>query len=379
MSPRIARTMKKWWPGIPVALILIAALLVFPFGASSAKAAQTRIYYVAADEVQWDYAPSFPGTNPMTGAPYGDGLKVFLAGGPDRIGDTYLKSRYRQYTDATFTTPVPQPPYLGILGPILRAEVGDTIEVHFKNNTRFPASMHPHGVFYAKDSEGNVYNDGSAENPALNDGNVPPGGQWTYIWRVPERAGPGPRDPSSVVWPYHGHVDEPGDTNGGLIGPIIITAKGMANPDGSPKGVSTELVTLFTVFDENRSIWIDENIATRITSRKFDPESEDFAESNLMHSINGYLSGDLPGLEMKAGSSVRWYLLAMGTEVDLHTIHWHGNVALDNGQRSDVIGMLPMMSKTVDMVPDNPGIWMYHCHVNDHLEAGMMALYTVKP
>jgi len=34
---------------------------------------------------------------------------------------------------------------------------------------------------------------------------------------------------------------------------------------------------------------------------------------------------------------------------------------------------------TVDMVPDNPGIWMFHCHIDDHMEAGMATFYEVKP
>ncbi|HZD00265.1 MAG TPA: multicopper oxidase domain-containing protein [Actinomycetes bacterium] len=29
------------------------------------------------------------------------------------------------------------------------------------------------------------------------------------------------------------------------------------------------------------------------------------------------------------------------------------------------------------MQPDNPGTWLYHCHANDHIDAGMAALYTV--
>jgi hypothetical protein len=31
----------------------------------------------------------------------------------------------------------------------------------------------------------------------------------------------------------------------------------------------------------------------------------------------------------------------------------------------------------VDMLADNPGTWMFHCHVEDHMELGMMALYTI--
>ena len=29
------------------------------------------------------------------------------------------------------------------------------------------------------------------------------------------------------------------------------------------------------------------------------------------------------------------------------------------------------------MVTDNPGIWLLHCHVNDHIKAGMIARFRV--
>jgi hephaestin len=35
--------------------------------------------------------------------------------------------------------------------------------------------------------------------------------------------------------------------------------------------------------------------------------------------------------------------------------------------------------ETVDMIPDNPGIWLFHCHVSDHMAAGMFTRYTVEP
>ena len=30
-------------------------------------------------------------------------------------------------------------------------------------------------------------------------------------------------------------------------------------------------------------------------------------------------------MTMRQGERVRWYVMGMGTEVDLHTPHWHGN------------------------------------------------------
>lgn len=79
---------------------------------------------------------------------------MFLQSGKDRVGSTYKKSVYKQYTDATYTTEIPKPGWLGFLGPIIRAEVGDTIKVHLKNFASRPYTIHPHGVFYEKDSEG---------------------------------------------------------------------------------------------------------------------------------------------------------------------------------------------------------------------------------
>jgi manganese oxidase len=363
--------------GLLAGLVVLLGLLA-P-GGQAASRGRTRTYYIVADEVRWDYAPL--GLNNITGRPFGAAENVFVQQGPDRIGKVYIKALYREYTDASFTHPKPRPPkwqHLGLLGPVIQAEVGDTIVVWFKNRTRFAMSLHPHGVFYRKNSEGAGYNDGTSGRARADDA-VPPGGRVRQVWQVPTRSGPGPNDPSSVLWMYHSHVDESGDTNAGLVGPIIITAKGKARPDGSPKDVDRQFVTLFTVFDENRSPYLDLNIRTFAGDPgKVDPDDEEFHESNLMHSINGYVYGNLPGLGMRLGERVRWYPFAMGTEVDLHTPHWHANTLLWNGNRVDLVETLPASLKMLDMEPDNPGTWLYHCHVNDHIDAGMAALYTIR-
>lgn len=338
---------------------------------------QTRTYYIAADEVKWDFAPT--GINQITGKPFDDTANVYMENGNDRIGKVSVKAVYREYTDGTFTTLKPIPDkwkHLGILGPVIHAEVGDTIKVVFKNNARFPFSIHPHGVFYQKDSEGALYNDGVPESKK---GVVPAGGNYTYVWQVPERAGPGQHDPSSIVWMYHSHVDEVGDTYAGLAGPIIITRHGEANPDGTPKGVDSEFVTMFAIFNENKSPYLNYNIQTfakNSSSVKID--DADFQESNMRHAINGYMYGNLPGLVMKANTHVRWYVVGMGTETDLHTPHWHGQTLIMDGMRTDMVELLPMSMKVLDMYPDNTGTWLYHCHVNDHISAGMLSLFTVE-
>lgn len=56
----------------------------------------------------------------------------------------------------------PDEAYLGDLGPVLRATVGDTILFHFLNRLQHPVSVHAHGVFYNKSSEGALYADGTS-------------------------------------------------------------------------------------------------------------------------------------------------------------------------------------------------------------------------
>lgn len=76
---------------------------------------------------------------------------TFTVRGDKRIGRKYNKVVYREYTSAEFTerkTRTAPESHLGVLGPILHAEVGDTIEVTFKNLASGKFSMHPHGLFY---------------------------------------------------------------------------------------------------------------------------------------------------------------------------------------------------------------------------------------
>jgi hypothetical protein len=108
---------------------------------------------------------------------------------------------------------------------------------------------------------------------------VKPGDQYTYHWEVPERAGPGPSDPDSVVWLYHALDHQGIDIYAVLIGSNIVTRVGRANPDGTPKDVDREFVTLFMIFDENMSPYLDANIQKFTGSAKgINKKDEDWKE-----------------------------------------------------------------------------------------------------
>lgn len=333
-----------------------------------------RTYFIAADNVEWDYEPVR--------------LPLLLTGERETIHlprvnlKVYKKAIYREYTDATFQTLKVRPPeweHLGMLGPLIRAEVGDTVRVVFRNNTSIHFTMHPHGLSYDKASEGAYYiNDGLLPGQKGGD-DVAPGTTFSYKWNVPESAGPGPHDPSSIVWMYHSHMIESRDINTGLLGPIVVTRKGQARPDGSPKDVDREFVVAFAVYDEMASVYFKDNLVLRAKTPIATLTDPNFRQAIMFYTMNGYINGNLPKLTMKKGERVRWYLLSGANGEDVHSPHWHGQTVISNMMRTDTLSLGPMAMTVADMVPVNVGTWLFHCHVNDHLDRGMVAEFTVTP
>uniref|UniRef100_A0AAY4A9Z6 ferroxidase n=1 Tax=Denticeps clupeoides TaxID=299321 RepID=A0AAY4A9Z6_9TELE len=336
-----------------------------------------RTYCIGVREVVWDYAPS--GTNLVSGRPVttDEHASVFLSQGPHRIGRRYKKVVYLQYTDESYTKEIAKPSWLGFLGPVLKAEVGDSIIIHLKNFASRPYSLHPHGVFYDKLSEGAFYPDKTSERLKLDDA-VPPGGTHTYTWTVKPEYAPTKGDANCLTWIYHSHGDAPRDIYSGLIGALLTCKKGSYSTDLRRTDVDKDFILMFSVIDENQSWYQEENIQSYCTDPAgVDPNDPDFKESNKMHVINGYMFGNLPGIELCLNRTVAWHLFGMGSEVDVHSVHFHGQTLLDRGHRVDVLSLFAASFITANMVPMNTGTWLLACQVNDHLIAGMEALFQV--
>ncbi|MEO8562961.1 MAG: multicopper oxidase domain-containing protein [bacterium] len=374
-----------WFPALALlcSAVSVEAQVHHRPSSSAAHPGRTRTYFVAADEVDWTYIPA-RADQALTGKKDEYEKDPASRGTLDPNATTYRKALFREYTDSTFRTLKPRADewkHLGILGPLLRAEVGDTIRVVFRNHATRPYSMHPHGVFYTKSSEGMSYLDGTS-GADRHDDSVAAGGTHVYSWPVPERAGPADGDGSTAFWLYHSHVDEGRDINAGLIGPIIVTRRGMARADGSPKDYDREFVADFGLFDERLSWYMDSNVVRLYgNATKFDPTNKLQADFHSFFAINGFLEGNGPMFTMRQGDRVRWYVFTNPNEQnmwDIHSPHWHGQTVVANHMRTDMLLLTPMMSAIADMVPDNPGIWLFHCHMPGHFGGGMYARFEVR-
>ncbi|XP_027731626.1 ceruloplasmin isoform X1 [Vombatus ursinus] len=338
-----------------------------------------RHYYIAAEEIIWNYAPSAKDLDIP-----GSSSEVFFKQGADRIGGIYKKLVFREYRDADFTSlkdRLPEEEHLGILGPVIKTEVGDTINVTFFNKSPFPLSIQPTGVRFNKHNEGSRYNSlhrgiASAPSPSSH---VAPKTKFTYEWTVPDGVGPTYNDPNCLTKMYYSGVNPIKDMFTGLVGPLIICRKGSLNSDGRQIGVDKEFYLFPLVFDENESLYLDENIKmfTKEPDR-VDKEDADFQESNKMHSMNGFMYWNQPGLDMCLGDTVSWHLFSAGNEADIHGIYFTGNTFLSKGERKDTANLFPQTSLTLLMTPDSAGLFDVECLTTDHYTGGMKQKYQVR-
>ncbi|KAM6963128.1 ceruloplasmin [Aplochiton taeniatus] len=338
-----------------------------------------REYFLRIEEVLWDYAPSGFNLIQNESLQQDQDASVFVTRGPQRIGSVYKKAVYKEYSDSTYRaeTEVVKPAWLGFLGPLLAVEEGDTLVVHLRNIASRPYSMHPHGLTYNKSTEGALYPDQTGPVQKRDD-KVLPGTTFSYVWTMEASHSPNEGQPNCLTRMYHSHVSAPRDIASGLVGPLIVCKKGTLDIHGD-RQADYVYALLFMVSDENLSWYMDDNIKTYTKApATVNKEDEDFIESNKMHAINGFVYGNLPGLSMCQGNRINWHLIGMGSEVDIHSAFFHGQILTNQKHHTDTVSLFPASFVTAEMTADNPGHWLLSCMVNDHLTAGMQALFEIK-
>ena len=91
--------------------------------------------------------------------------------------------------------------------------------------------------------------------------------------------------------------------------------------------------------------------------------------------INGRTYAEHTPLPVTAGETVR--LTVINNTMMFHPMHLHGHTfqlrpSHGTGARKDTVNVLPGQTVVADLVADNPGQWLIHCHNLYHAEAGMM-------
>lgn len=302
-----------------------------------------------------------------------------LMGEPITTPTDYVGLRYRAYAPG-WLFPLASSDLLGpnnVPGPVLRAEVGDLVRVHFRNGDRHynqPHSMHPHGVFYDLDSDGSW----AAVRRDLPGAAVPPGGEYVYEWQA--------RKSSVGTWIYHDHsamfglqrdsvvvsaadfcgapqaaaqnartgtasmrtdreaIHEMAIPNGlasalGLIGMVIVSEPGAPQPD--------------------REFFVAMHELHRFDLPQLWPNPDEAPDVNeQLYLVNGRTSlANTPVFEARVGEHVRWNIAFIGTP--FRSFRIDGRRWWDGARYTDRTFLNAAQTRVIEYIERQPGTWLY--------------------
>lgn len=220
-------------------------------------------------------------------------------------------------------------------GPLLRVTEGDRLRLVFKNELPEPTVVHFHGPILPNSQDG---------VPDVTQPVIQPGETYEYEFTV---------RPSGTFM-YHTHFNSAIQESKGLYGVLQVDPKGF---------VPTYDREYFQITSEMGGFFV----------------------------INGKAFPSTEPIEAKLGERVRIRLINLGQMA--HPFHSHGfatRIVATDGYPvegptliKDTVNIGPGERYDLEFVADNPGTWVYHCHILSHVQnkgvepGGMISLIKV--
>jgi manganese oxidase len=222
-------------------------------------------------------------------------------------------------------------------GPQIRVRQGDRVRVHIKNELPESTSVHFHGLELPNSQDGVPF----VTQPAIK-----PGESYTYEFTAP--------NPGSHM--YHSHFNSTKQVSLGLLGAFII------EPRDKSKEPHVDVDRIFILNDGLNGF-----------------------------TINGKGFPATEPIEAKLGQTVR--IRFMNEGMMIHPMHLHGihmTVIAKDGWplsapwRCDTLNVAPGERYDALVHCNNPGTWVFHCHILSHAESdhgmfGMVTALIVRP
>ncbi len=223
-------------------------------------------------------------------------------------------------------------------GPMIEVAEGDKVRIYVTNKLPAPTTVHWHGVLIVCGMDGVA----GLTQPA-----IPPGETFLYEFIFPDAG----------TFMYHPHFDTMTQEGMGLTGMILVHKR---EPERSKRP------------DRDFAIMLSEWNIDVGTSRP-NTLKKDF---NIL-TMNGKVMPATEPLVAEIGDTV-WVRYGNLSAMDHHPIHLHGYsfkiIGSDGGWAEDKSILLPETTvlvpvgsaKVIEFVANNPGDWIFHCHMTHH-------------
>ena len=224
-------------------------------------------------------------------------------------------------------------------GPLIEVAEGDRVRIYVTNKLPTPTTVHWHGVLIICGMDG---------VSGLTQPVIPPGQTFLYEFIFPD----------SGTFMYHPHHQTMTQEGMGLVGMIIVHER---EPESNKRP------------DRDFSIMLHEWTIDVGTAR---PNPLDMTFNIL--TMNGKVMPATEPLVAKLGDTV-WIRYGNLSAMDHHPIHLHGYnfkiIGTDGGWASDKSVLVPETTvlvpvgavKVTEFLANNPGDWVFHCHMTHHI------------
>lgn len=222
-------------------------------------------------------------------------------------------------------------------GPVIHVKVGDKVEIKVINKLPQATTLHLHGLAVPNQMDGVPSMKDEMGMEVGTQKPIPSGGQFIYKFTVtPQMVG---------THYYHSHVNDDFQVDKGLHGVLIVDPQ-------KPEKVKYDVDAIY------------EMASWKIGG----------SESENVFTLNGKAFPETPELQVKKGQRVRIRLINASAE-ESHVMHLHGYtfkiIASDgnlivNPKSANTIDLGPSQTVDISFIANNPGKWMFHCHILDH-------------
>jgi len=251
-------------------------------------------------------------------------------------------------------------------GPTLVVNVGEKLVVNVTNKLDIVHSFHTHFSNYDMESDGSQLNTISGIGAGAM---IPPGGSWTYEFD--------PDTPGILYYHCHSaaggrHITE--HIHQGLYGAIIVK-----DPNAPP--VRDEVVFMSEIGFDTEGDNVPPYIMNGIGLPGGEQALEQVFVDQGIDGVTAQFNKTVPVISAKVGEEMQVHVINIGDVY--HSFHAHNvkHISLGtlqgNQWAGNVLPLVPGQADTLDFTFTKPGLWLFHCHVVAHADAGMIGLFNI--